>query len=133
VVAIVLLPLSTFLGYFSVLVVVPALVWLVILGFRLRRPDIRLLKALRYTHLFMAPFAVLIFVYGLFALSAARQSAEAGGGLLGAFGLIPIVMGLLAGSLSVISLYVAYSYGFKNRQNPDNAAGDFGQKADGQS
>ena len=103
-VAIVLLPVGTFLSYFSLPVVIPALVWLVILGFRLRRPNIKLLTVLRYTHLFTAPFAVLLFVYGLFALRAARRSAEAEGGLFGAFGLIPIVMGLLAGILSVVSL-----------------------------
>ena len=52
--------------------------------------------------------------YGLYALHAAQRSAEAGGGLLGAFGLIPIVLGLIAGSLSMVSLFVSYSSALKN-------------------
>jgi len=59
-------------------------------------------------------------------LRAARRSAEAGGGLLGAFGIIPIVMGVLAGSLSVVSLCVAYSNSFVKTTGSDQTPGKTG-------
>ena len=108
-VAIALLPLNLFFGLFSLLIVMPGLIWLVILGFRLWRPNTRLRVVLRNTHLALALISILLVVYGLYALHAAQRSAEAGGGLLGAFGLIPIILGLIAGSLSMVSLFVSYS------------------------
>lgn len=107
--AIILLPTALFLGFFTIPVVVPGLIWLVVLGFRLWRPDPKVRTALRVTHTVLGPLAVLLVVYGWFCLHAARRSAEAGGGLLGGFGLIPIVMGVLAGALSIVSLYTVYS------------------------
>jgi hypothetical protein len=99
-----LLPMSTFLGVGTapVLLVVP--LWFAVLGVWLWRPSETLRRALRSTHIVAAPFAVWIVAYGVFALVAAESSAEGRGGLLGAFGLIPIVVGLLAGVLSVWSL-----------------------------
>ena len=130
--AIGLLFVSTFLGCFSLPVVIPALIWLAILGFRLWRPNTRLRNELRYTHLVLAPLAILLVVYGLFALRAAQRSAEAGGGLLGAVGLIPIAMGLLAGSLSVVSLYISYSTTFKKPTGAKQTlGGDSGKTAEG--
>jgi len=129
--AIGLLFVSTFLGCFSLPVIVPALIWLAILGFRLWRPNTRLRTMLRYTHLVLAPLAILLVVYGLFALRAAQRSAEAGGGLLGAVGLIPIVTGLLAGSVSLVSLYVSYSAAFKKpTRAKQSLGGDSGNAAD---
>ena len=113
-VAIALLPLNLFFGLFSLLTIVPGLIWLTILGCRLWRPNARLRIVLRNTHLVLALISILLVVYGLYALHAAQRSAEAGGGLLGAFGLIPIVLGLIAGSLSAVSLCVSYSAILKN-------------------
>jgi hypothetical protein len=113
VIAILLLPTSMFLSFFSVPIVIPALLWLAILGIRLWRPDTKLQTTLRYTHFVLAPFAILLVVFGICALRDAQRSAEAGGGLLGAFGLIPLAMGLCAGVLSLVSLYVAYSTTFE--------------------
>lgn len=112
-IAIVLLPMALFLGFVSVFVVTPALVWLAILGFWLWWPSRRLRGLLRFTHLLLTPFSILLVVYGVLALGAAQRSAEAGGGLLGGFGFIPIVTGLLAGSVSIVSLYASQSAAFK--------------------
>lgn len=119
-VAIALLPVATFLGHLTILFVVPGLIWLVILGLRLLRPNPGVKKALRVTHSLLAPLAVLLVVYGFHCLQAARHSAEAGGGLLGAFGLIPIVMGALVGTLSAVSLWVTFSSGLpRTPKKPD--------------
>ena len=112
-IAIILLPTVMFFGFLSLLVVTPGLVWLAILGFRLWRPSYRLRAMLRHTHRVLLPFSILLVAYGFFALDAAQRSAEAGGGLLGGFGLIPIVMGLFAGSLSIVSLLVCHSTAFE--------------------
>jgi hypothetical protein len=113
-VAIVLLPLNLFFGFFSLLIVMPGLIWLVILGFKLWQPNAKIRMLLRNTHFVLVIFSVLLIFYGLYALHAAQISANAGGGLLGAFGLIPILLGLLAGCLSIVSLCVSYSVTLKN-------------------
>jgi hypothetical protein len=113
-----------FLGFTSALIVIPGLIWIIALGLRLWRPSPDLRKSLRNTHLVLAPFAILLAVYGFYALRRAEESAEGGGGLLGAFGMIPIVMGLLAGILSIISLWVAYSApleDFIENRDPDRS------------
>ncbi len=131
-VAIALLPVATFVGFFSVVVVLPAMIWLAILGFRLWRPTRALRRLLRVTHLLLGPVAVLLVVYGLFCLHAARGSAEGGGGLLGAVGLIPIVMGSLAGILSIVSLCVSFSHAFNETTEAEQSlGGDSGKAADG--
>jgi hypothetical protein len=109
IVAIALLPLATFFGFFGILVVVPGLIWLTVLGVRLLRSNVTVRTAMRVTHLVLAPVAALLVVYGVYCLRAAERSAADGGGLLGTFGLVPIVMGALAGSLSMVSLCVAFS------------------------
>jgi hypothetical protein len=111
--AIVLLPTTLFLGYLTVLVVTPALVWLAILGIRLWNPKTGLRMVLCRTHLVLGPIAIFLVMFGIYALRAAQRSAEAGGGLLGAFGLIPIVMGLLAGCLAIGSLLISYFTAFE--------------------
>jgi hypothetical protein len=87
----------------------PGTIWFVILGTRVLRPGIAVRRALLATHAALAPLSVLLVVYGVHCLRAARRSAEAGGGLLGAVGLLPIVMGALAGGLAVVSLCAAFS------------------------
>gem|GEM_PF-774975 len=103
-VAIILLPSALFPGLFAAPVIIPGLVWLAVLGFRLCRPDRSLRSALRMTHKLLIPISILLVLYGSFCLYAATRSAEAGGGLMGSSGLIPIVMGILAGALSAVSL-----------------------------
>jgi len=97
--------------FFSVLSVpvLPGLIWLGILGFRLWNPNIKILRALRITHFVLLPFAVLLITFGLSALRAAERRAATGGGLMGGFGYIPIIMELFAGALSVVSLWISYS------------------------
>jgi uncharacterized protein YbaA (DUF1428 family) len=107
-VAIILLPANLFLGFLTIPIVLPAQIWLFFLGLRLWRPDARIKAALRVTHLLLAPFAVLLVIYGVYAVRAATHSAKAGGGLLGSFGLIPITLGVCSGLLALWSLYVAY-------------------------
>jgi hypothetical protein len=98
-----LLPVSAYLGaeVAPVLLVVP--LWFIVLGVWLWRPSETLRRAMRSTHIVAAPFAVWIVAYGVFALVADR-SAEESSGLLGVFGVIPIVVGILAAALSVWSL-----------------------------
>ena len=119
-VAIVLLPATFFLGCISMFVVPPALIWLGILGIQLWQSDRRHLMVLRYTHLTLGPFAILLVVYGIFALRAGQRSAEAGGRLLSTFGVIPIVMGLLAGCLAIGALCVSYSTIFEEPTGGDS-------------
>ena len=128
-VAIVLLPTAMFLGFFTIPVIVPGLIWLAVLGFRLWRPDRTIRTALQVTHAVVGPLAILLMVYGWFCLQAAQRSAEAGGGLLGAVGLIPIIMGTLAGSLSVVSLITAQSDAFIHITRAQQSLGDDSEKA----
>lgn len=106
-VAIMLLPANLFLGFLTIVIVLPAQIWLFCLGVWLWQPDARIQTALRITHLVLGPFALLLIVYGVYAVLAATHSAAAGGGLLGSFGLIPITLGVCSGLLSLWSLYVA--------------------------
>ena len=106
-VAIVLLPANLFLGFLTIPIVLPAQIWLFSLGIRLWRPDARIQATLRLTHLVLAPFAIFLLVYGVYALRAATRSAADGGGLLGSFGLVPITLGACSGLLALWSLYVA--------------------------
>ena len=104
VVAVALLPISMFLGIGTAPVLLAVPLWFVTLGIWLFRPSLLLRSVLRSTHIVAAPFAVWFCAYGVFALRAAVKSAEGGGGLLGGFGFIPIIVGLLSGLLSVFSL-----------------------------
>ena len=63
VVAIILLPLNLFLGFFSIPIFLPAQIWLAILGFQLWRPNPKLQARLCYTHFVLAPFAILLVAY----------------------------------------------------------------------
>ena len=106
-VAVLLLPASTFLGILFMPLAVSGLIWLVILGFRLWSPDHDARRALRITHLALAPLAVLLVAYGLYCVRATRRSAE--GGLFDAFAYLPIGMGLAAAGLAFVSLLVSYA------------------------
>jgi len=103
--AVMLVPFAMFFSVLSAPIMIPALIWLAYLGVRLWRPNQRLRTLFRRTHLVFFPLSILLVSYGLFALHAAHRSAESGGGLLGAVGLLPITLGCLAGGLSGVSLY----------------------------
>ncbi len=62
--------------------------------------------ALRWTNIAALAGAVLLGLGGLLALQAAARSAERGGGLLGAFGLMPITLGVALGGLALASLWL---------------------------
>jgi len=107
IVGVLLLPLTMFFGLFLAPVLLPGPVWVVILGIRLWRPARRVGVLLRRTHFVGVTLAALLCAYGAFALQAAERSAAAGGGIMGAFGLIPLGLGVLLGSTSVVSLWLA--------------------------
>ena len=113
-VAIILLPSTLFVGFVSVPVILPGLIWLAIPGNRLWSQKIQFRGVFRYTHIVLALFGVLLITMGLDAIGHAQQSAEAGGGLLSPVAYIPIMMGIPAGLLSIASLYVSYSRAFSN-------------------
>ena len=124
-IAIILLPSALFIGFFTVPVIVPGLIWLAVLGIRLWRPNGSVRTALRVTHTVLVPISILLVLYGWFCVNAARRSAEAGGGLLGGFGLIPIAMGILAGVLSAVSLYAVRSSALMKENGAEpRSAGD---------
>jgi hypothetical protein len=115
-VAIALLPVVAFAasyGFFLILVILPGLTWLGILGWRLLRPNESLRTALRFTHLVLAPCAAFLVYHGFLFLDGAERSAQAGGRYAVAFGVIALVMGFLAGGLSIVSLCVSCSSRFK--------------------
>jgi hypothetical protein len=58
----------------------------------------------RITHLISLFVGALLIVMGVFALSAAQRSAEQGGGLLGAWGFIPMICGGVLALLAVATL-----------------------------
>jgi hypothetical protein len=114
-VVIVLLPTLLSFGFFSLFIVVPGLIWLIVLGIQILRKGGSMRKALRNTHLVLAPLAVLFIIYGIYCLRAAQRSAEGGGGLIGAVGLVPIVMGVVTVCLSIGSLLAINTSMFKEQ------------------
>lgn len=101
-----LLLLLPFALVFSPIAALAAL-WLLALAFRLWRPTPGAWQALRGTHAAGLALAALSGAYGVFALRAAERSAAAGGGLLGGFGLIPLALGVVLGSFSAATLWLA--------------------------
>ena len=97
------------LSAFSGLVLAPILaagpVWLCILGSQLwNGSDPRLRIRVRITHAISLFFAALLCASGLWALQAGERSAAHGGGLLSAWGLIPLSLGCLLGVLAMTTL-----------------------------
>jgi hypothetical protein len=101
-----LLPFCGFFGLLLAPLLALGPVWLVVLGFRLGRPSTHVVRQLQRTHLASLVVALLMCLYGFFALRAAEHSAAAGGGLLGAFGLIPLALGILLLAVAVLSLWL---------------------------
>lgn len=107
--AFILLPVIFVFGIYLSLLFLLIIIWLIILGTKLWSHRKDSLIQLRITHFVFLPASVLIVLYGFFALNKANLSAEEGGGLLGAFGFIPIIIGFLMTVLSFISIWVSYS------------------------
>jgi hypothetical protein len=78
--------------------------WAIWLGVRLWRHDPGVIGTLRRTHYGFLVLDGLLITYGFMALRAAEESAKRGGGLLGGFGLIPIVIGVSLGLFSILTL-----------------------------
>ena len=123
IVGVVLLPASAFFGLLLAPVLLPGPIWLIALGFCLWAPTARFRVLLLRTHFALAALALLLCAYGILALQAARRSADEGGGLLGAFGLIPMAMGLVAGCLAAASLAVAYTTDFTDETDVEPVPG----------
>ena len=97
--------LSTFFGLILAPILAAGPVWLCILGSQLwNGSDARLCVRLRITHAVSLFFAALLCASGLWALQAGERGAAHGGGLLSAWGLIPLSFGCLRGVLAVLTL-----------------------------
>ena len=82
-------------------------VWLCILGCQLwDGSDPRLCLRVRVTHAVSLLFAVMLCASGVWTLQAGQRSAEHGGGLLSAWGMIPLAIGCSLGLLAVLTLLV---------------------------
>ena len=79
-------------------------VWLITLGVRIARHRTGIYETALVTHQLLLVFGVIFAGLGAWMLGAAELSARQGGGLLGAFGLIPISLGGLVLTLSLPSL-----------------------------
>jgi len=105
------LPLILFFGLTLAPFLIGGPIWLMVLGGRLWRQGDGMGALLRRTHVVLLVVAALLGAYGLFALRAAQQSAAKGGGLLGAFGLLPLALGVMLGATAAASLCVARGIG----------------------
>ncbi len=117
-VSIILFPGNLFLSVFSIPFFLPMQIWLILLGARLWSTNSQCFKALRRTHFALIPLSIFLVIFGVGALEDAKRSAEAGGGLLGAFGLIPITMGVFTGILSVSTLFILYFIKLEKTEKP---------------
>jgi hypothetical protein len=104
VVGIVLLPLSSFFGFVLIPIMAIVPVWLIVLGVKLWRPSDITHLLLKRTSIVCMFIGVIMAAYGIYCLEMARRSAEGGGGLMGAFGAVPILYGVLLGIASALSL-----------------------------
>jgi hypothetical protein len=109
IVGLLLLPVSMAFGLLLTPILALGPLWIVVLGVLLWRSSARVFTLARRTHIVGTAIAVLLLLHGILALRAAARSAAEGGGLLGAYGLIPIGYGLLLGLLSTVSLILTRS------------------------
>lgn len=107
-VALLLLPLCLFFGIAVGPLMAVAPLWLAFLGVQLwRGPSPRTFALLRATHWAVLLLAAILIYAGIATLQAAERSAADGGGLLGAFGFLPIGIGCVLGVLAALSLILA--------------------------
>jgi len=99
-----LLPLMSILGIAGLLVWGAAAAWYGRIGLRLWRHDPRIVRPARTTYLVTLLLGVVEILHGLLALQAAERSAARGGGLLGGYGLIPLLAGALLVLIASLSL-----------------------------
>jgi hypothetical protein len=101
---ILLLPFSMFFGSIAAPVLALVPIWIIVRGCLMWRPRAGSVAVTRRIAWVSLVFGIVASAYGLFALRAAARSAAAGGGLLGAFGLLPLALGLAIACLAGISL-----------------------------
>ena len=110
-IAILILPTASFFGLWFAPVLIAGPVWLAGLGVRLMRRGPEAWTMARRTHLVAGPVAILLGVYGLFAISEAALSASEGGGLLGALGYYPLTVAFGLAAVSAVTLVLSWREG----------------------
>lgn len=104
-IAVPLLAFTTFFGLIFAPFLAMGPVWLCMLGTSLwEGNDPRLYTRIRITHAVSLVVAALLIGMGMLAIKLAERSAAQGGGLLGAWGLIPITVGGGLALLAIASL-----------------------------
>ena len=99
-----LLPFALFLGMTPAPLLALGPLWIIVLGVRMWWPSARVVTLARRSAWVGLVVGAGEMVYGIFALGAAQRSAARGGGLLGAFGLLPLGLGFAIAGLAAVSL-----------------------------
>ena len=102
--ALVSLTMTLIFGFLVAPVLLVGVAWLAAVGGRLLVGSPSAGLQARGTVIIAAPVSVAMCVYGLYALRAAARSADEGGGLLGSFGVIPLILGITLAAVSVLTL-----------------------------
>lgn len=110
-IAILIVPTAAFFGLWFAPVLIAGPVWLAGVGVRLMRRSPEAWTMARRTHLIAGPVAILLGVYGLFAISEAALSAAEGGGLLGVFGYYPLTVAFGLAAVSAVTLVLSWREG----------------------
>lgn len=110
-VALLVIPMTGFFGLTLAPLLIAGPIWLAMVGVRLLRGRPGAWTVARRTHLFAGLVAVLMVEYGLYARRAAALSADEGGGLLGALGYLPLILGISLGTLSAVTLFFSWRQG----------------------
>jgi hypothetical protein len=121
-VGVLLLPFALFLGITPAPVLALGPLWMIVLGVRMWWPSARVVALARrgaWIALFVGAGEM---AYGIFALHAAQRSAARGGGLLGAFGLLPLGLGLAIACLAGVSLVLSRGPSSPSGQSAENVS-----------
>jgi hypothetical protein len=106
-VALLLSPMCLFFGIAVGPVMASGPLWLAFLGVQLwRGPSPRTFALLRATHGAVLLLSAILIFAGIAALQSAESNAAHSGGLLGAFGFLPIGIGCVLGVLATLTLIV---------------------------
>ena len=111
------------LGFLVAPILLLGVAWLAAVGAKLLTASSRAVPQARRTAVVTIPVALLIGAYSLWTLDAAARSSDEGGGLLGGFGLIPMVLAITLAVISILTFVLT---------RPDNGsdgrrAGPFSQ------